>query len=128
MCAALLTNIRSVIRLLSAIKDRYFREAVDLLRRNGVRDATGDLARFLAPFFGVLPDLSVARDDAHETHRTRPISATGQRIWLSMIVILIGAKLNAETEHQTARESTVGEPKPLGWRGTKMADTVGPAR
>ena len=99
-----------------------------MLRRNGVRDATGDLARFLAPFFGVMPDLSVARDDAHETHRTRPISATGQRIWLSMIVILIGAKLNAETEHQTARESTVGEPKPLGWRGAKMADTIGAAR
>jgi membrane protein len=49
-------------------------------------------------------------------------------MWLSVIVILVGAKLNAETEHQTARESTVGEPKPLGRRGAKMADTVGPAR
>jgi len=29
-------------------------------------------------------------------------------IWLSVIVILIGAKLNAETEHQTARETTTG--------------------
>jgi membrane protein len=49
-------------------------------------------------------------------------------MWISMIVILVGAKLNAETEHQTARESTVGEPKPLGRRGARMADTVGPAR
>ena len=49
-------------------------------------------------------------------------------MWLSIIVILIGAKLNAETEHQTARESTAGAPKPLGRRGAKMADTVGPAR
>ena len=49
-------------------------------------------------------------------------------MWISMIVILLGAKLNAETEHQTARESTVGEPKPLGRRGARMADTVGPAR
>jgi membrane protein len=49
-------------------------------------------------------------------------------IWLSIIVILVGAKLNAETEHQTARESTTGAPKPLGRRGAKMADTVGPAR
>jgi membrane protein len=49
-------------------------------------------------------------------------------MWLSIIVILVGAKLNAETEHQTARESTTGAPKPLGRRGAKMADTVGPAR
>src|SRR5205085_9877979 len=49
-------------------------------------------------------------------------------MWLSIIVILIGAKLNAETEHQTARESTTGAPKPLGQRGAKMADTVGPSR
>ena len=49
-------------------------------------------------------------------------------IWLSVIVILIGAKLNAETEHQTARETTGGPEKPLGSRGAKMADTVGAAR
>jgi membrane protein len=49
-------------------------------------------------------------------------------MWLSVIVILVGAKLNAEIEHQTARESTSGPPKPLGRRGAKMADTVGPAR
>ena len=49
-------------------------------------------------------------------------------MWLSIIVILIGAKLNAETEHQTARESTTGAPKPPGRRGAKMADTVGPSR
>jgi membrane protein len=49
-------------------------------------------------------------------------------MWLSIIVILMGAKLNAEIEHQTARESTAGQPKPLGRRGAKMADTIGPAR
>jgi membrane protein len=49
-------------------------------------------------------------------------------IWLSVIVVLIGAKMNAETEHQTARETTTGPEKPLGARGAKMADTVGPAR
>jgi membrane protein len=48
-------------------------------------------------------------------------------MWLSIIVVLVGAKINAEIEHQTARESTVGSPKPLGKRGAKMADTVGPA-
>jgi len=49
-------------------------------------------------------------------------------MWLSIIVILIGAKLNAETEHQTARDSTEGRRKPVGARQAKMADTVGPAR
>ena len=49
-------------------------------------------------------------------------------MWLSIIVVLVGAKLNAEIEHQTVRESTVGLPKPLGKRGAKMADTLGPAR
>jgi membrane protein len=49
-------------------------------------------------------------------------------LWLSNIVILVGAKLNAETEHQTARDSTVGPPEPLGRRGAEMADTVGPSQ
>ena len=48
-------------------------------------------------------------------------------MWLTIIVVLVGAKLNAEIEHQTARESTVGSPKPLGRRGAKMADTIGSA-
>ena len=48
-------------------------------------------------------------------------------MWLSVIVILFGAELNSEIEHQTARDSTVGAEKPLGARGAAMADTVGPA-
>jgi membrane protein len=46
-------------------------------------------------------------------------------LWLSNIVILLGAKINAEIEHQTARDTTVGRPEPLGHRGAVMADTVG---
>ena len=49
-------------------------------------------------------------------------------MWLSIIVVLVGAQLNAEIEHQTVRESTVGSPKPLGRRGAKVADTIGRAR
>ena len=37
-------------------------------------------------------------------------------MWLSVAVILIGAKLNSETEHKTARDSTEGDPKPMGAR------------
>ena len=48
-------------------------------------------------------------------------------MWLSTIVVLVGAELNSEIEHQTARDSTVGREKPLGTRGAVMADTVGPA-
>jgi membrane protein len=48
-------------------------------------------------------------------------------MWLSIVIILVGAKLNAEIEHQTAIDSTVGPPKPLGARGAVMADTVGKA-
>jgi membrane protein len=46
-------------------------------------------------------------------------------MWLSVIVILVGAKLNAEVEHQTAQDSTEGHAKPLGSRRAKMANTVG---
>jgi len=49
-------------------------------------------------------------------------------IWISIIVVLVGAKLNAEMEHQTVRESTTGQPQLLGKRGAKMADTVGAAQ
>jgi membrane protein len=48
-------------------------------------------------------------------------------MWLSTIVVLVGAELNSEVEHQTARDSTVGQEKPLGARGAVMADTVGAA-
>jgi membrane protein len=46
-------------------------------------------------------------------------------MWMSTIVILVGAELNSEIEHQTTADSTTGVPKPLGARGAKMADTVG---
>jgi membrane protein len=48
-------------------------------------------------------------------------------MWMSAIIVLCGAELNSEIEHQTVRDSTVGQPKPLGARGAVMADTVGPA-
>lgn len=47
-------------------------------------------------------------------------------IWLSAVIVLLGAELNAEMERQTARDSTTGRPKPLGSRQAFAADTVGP--
>jgi membrane protein len=49
-------------------------------------------------------------------------------MWLSIIVVLVGAKLNAEIEHQSAHDSKTGRPKPLGRRNANLADTIGPAR
>jgi membrane protein len=49
-------------------------------------------------------------------------------MWISAIVILLGGELNAEIEHQTAHDSTVGSEKPLGERGAVMADTIGASR
>jgi membrane protein len=49
-------------------------------------------------------------------------------LWLSTTVVLVGAELNSEIEHQTAKDSTVGPAKPLGARGAVMADTVGAAQ
>ena len=48
-------------------------------------------------------------------------------IWLSVVIVLVGAELNAEMEHQTAQDTTVGEPQPLGARRARMADTIGTA-
>ncbi|GGH24601.1 hypothetical protein GCM10007036_31120 [Alsobacter metallidurans] len=48
-------------------------------------------------------------------------------IWLSMIIILLGGQLNAEMEHQTSHDTTVGPTKPLGSRHAHMADTLGQA-
>lgn len=49
-------------------------------------------------------------------------------MWLSTIIVLAGAEINAEIEHQTARDSTEGRGKPIGARGARMADEVGAAR
>ena len=48
-------------------------------------------------------------------------------LWMSVVIVLFGAELNAEIEHQTTVDSTTGAPKPLGHRGAAMADTIGRA-
>jgi membrane protein len=46
-------------------------------------------------------------------------------LWITAVIILLGGQLNAEAEHQTARDTTEGRAKPLGSRGAMMADHVG---
>jgi membrane protein len=45
-------------------------------------------------------------------------------MWLSATIVITGAELNSELEHQTRRDSTTGQPLPLGLRGAYMADHV----
>lgn len=49
-------------------------------------------------------------------------------MWVSTIIILVGAELNSEVEHQTARDTTKKDGAPMGARGAKMADTIGKAK
>ena len=44
-------------------------------------------------------------------------------IWISSMVILLGAELDAELEQQTAIDTTTGPPRPKGSRGAVRADT-----
>jgi len=71
---------------------------------------------------------------AHFAHYDRaygPLGAViGFMMWtyVSSLILLAGAELNAELEHQTVRDTTAGPPLPLGVRGAQMADTVGAAQ
>jgi membrane protein len=46
-------------------------------------------------------------------------------LYLSAFAVLLGAEFNAETERQTARDTTTGPERPLGQRDAEVADTVG---
>lgn len=47
-------------------------------------------------------------------------------LWLSVYAVLLGAEINAESEEQTARDTTKGAPRPLGRRGAVKADSLPP--
>lgn len=46
-------------------------------------------------------------------------------LWLTAVIVLLGAEINAESEHQTAQDTTVGRERPMGHRGAVKADSVG---
>jgi membrane protein len=45
-------------------------------------------------------------------------------MYLSAYAFMVGAELNREIEHQTAKDSTTGEARPMGQRGAWAADHV----
>lgn len=47
-------------------------------------------------------------------------------IWISVTIVLVGAEINAEAEHQTEADTTTGPDKPIGRRGAVVADAPAP--
>jgi len=45
-------------------------------------------------------------------------------LYLTCYLVLLGAEINAEAEHQTARDTTSGEPVPMGERNAVVADSL----
>jgi membrane protein len=45
-------------------------------------------------------------------------------LWITSLIILVGAEINSETEQQTARDTTQGEERPMGERRAVKADTM----
>ncbi|MHC2301776.1 YhjD/YihY/BrkB family envelope integrity protein [Rhizobium mongolense] len=43
-------------------------------------------------------------------------AVAGLMVWIciSVIILILGAELNAELEHQTALDTTIGAPAPMG--------------
>lgn len=47
-------------------------------------------------------------------------------LWATVLLVVLGAVVNAETERQTTRDSTIGPEQPLGRRGAVVADDAPP--
>jgi membrane protein len=45
-------------------------------------------------------------------------------LYLTCYLVLLGAEINSEAEHQTAHDTTTGDPAPMGDRNATMADTL----
>ena len=45
-------------------------------------------------------------------------------LYLTCFLVLLGAEINSEAEHQTAHDTTEGPPRPMGERGATMADEL----
>jgi len=88
------------------------------LCRHCMARRVGTVLLVLGPFWELQQDLRFARS----RHRIYDLDVAVDNRGFDW------CKLNAEIEHQTARDRTTGRPKPLGVRAAKMADTIGPAQ
>jgi len=46
-------------------------------------------------------------------------------LYLSALMVLLGAVINAQAERQTRKDSTEGPPRAMGQRDARAADTLG---
>lgn len=44
-------------------------------------------------------------------------------LWITALIVLVGAEINAEAEQQTTHDTTVGAPRPMGRRNAVKADS-----
>ena len=47
-------------------------------------------------------------------------------LWITVLLVITGAAVNAETERETVRDSTIGPEQPPGMRGAVVADDIPP--
>jgi membrane protein len=45
-------------------------------------------------------------------------------LWITVLIVVLGAAVNGESERQTFRDSTTGRERPMGQRGAVVADTT----
>ncbi len=45
-------------------------------------------------------------------------------LWITAFIVLLGAEINSEAEQQTVKDTTVGEPEPMGSRNAVKADNM----
>ncbi|MGH3783226.1 MAG: YihY/virulence factor BrkB family protein, partial [Pseudonocardiaceae bacterium] len=45
-------------------------------------------------------------------------------LFLTSYIVLLGAEINAQAEFQTGRDTTIGEPRPMGQRDAVVADSM----
>ena len=83
------------------------------------------LAAFLWLLFSVLFSWYVGHFGAYNRTYGSLGAAIGFMtwIWISTIVVLLGAEFNAEMERQTVKDTTAGVEKPIGARGAHAADS-----
>lgn len=44
-------------------------------------------------------------------------------LWITALIVLVGAEINAEAEQQTTHDTTTGDPRPMGQRDAVKADS-----
>lgn len=77
---------------------------------------------WLAFSFGFSTFVALSPNFGQEFGSLAAVIALMLWIYYSVMVIIVGALLNAELEHQTGRDTTIGPARPMGERGAYVAD------